>query len=249
MADQILRNELSQIGVDEQNRDANWFEYSTTTLLALDLAASAAGRLDAEAARLLRMAYGMMKFRVDKLLEMSLFGPVEGAKKFGMAPRPIKLHSFFITSSAAMAAMQGENAGSLLDGIDIAMSDTGDPMKMEGDLMYGLAVIIRSERMINKADPSALVTTISDEEKEIVAMLQIAAATILDLIMDALQILKNKILELQALYVCLSCGYQGTAPDEEYKCPLCGGTRSSVCYKPFKPGKETVDYYADLIRS
>lgn len=249
-ATEIFQGELNTIGISDQNRTHNLFEYSSMSMQALDFAASAAGRLDQEAARLLRMAYQMMRFRVDKLLELSLFGEVQGAAKFAMAKMPLPLHSYFIHSGAAIAAMQGENSDPLLEGIDIALSDSGDPVKIEGDLIYGLAVIIRSERVIHKADPEQLAITVSAEEKEVVAMLQIAAASIMDAIVSALDILKNKLLERQALYVCENCGFQSLAPNEEYECPLCASKRGTVCYRPFpKISKETGANYQELIRA
>lgn len=249
-ANEAIETELAVIGITDQNRTHNIFEYSSMSMQALDFGASAAGRLDQEAARLLRMAYQLMRFRVDKLLELSLFGEVQGEKKFGMAKLPMPLHSYLIHSGAAIAAMQGENANPMLDGIDIALSESGDPLTIEGDLMYGLAVIIRSEKIIHKTDPDSLVVTVSDEEKETIRMLQIASASIIDAIISALEILKNKLLERQALYVCENCGFQSLPPDEEYECPLCGAKRGSVCYRPFPQiSRETGQHYQNLIRA
>lgn len=248
MSTDLLHDELTDIGITDSNRYHNWFEYSSIACQSLDFAASAAGKLDAEAARYLRMAHGMMRFRADKLLELSLFGAMDGNKKFMVSDKRLPLHAAFVFSGAAIAAMQGENADPLLDGIDLALSNSGDPMTLEGHLIIALAILVRSERFIIKVEPEVLATTISDEEKFVIGGLQVGAHTILDLIMQALQILKDKLLERQGLYVCLNCGFQEvTAPDEEYKCPLCGSSRGSVCHTPVRPGKESAERYARLI--
>lgn len=244
----LLQDELIDIGITDSNRYHNLFEYSSIACQSLDFAASAAGKLDAEAARFLRMAHGMMRFRADKLLELSLFGAMDGNKKFMVSNKKLPLCAAFVFSGAAIAAMQGENADPLLDGIDLALSNQGDPMKLEGHLIIALAMLARSERFIIKVEPEVLAITVSDEEKDTVLALQLAAHTILDLVMQSLQILKDKVLERQGLYVCLNCGYQSAvAPDEEWECPLCGSKRGSVCHTPVRPGKESAARYARLI--
>lgn len=245
---EFLESELSEIGVTDANRYHNLFEYSSIAAQSLDFAASAAGRLDAEGARLLRMAHGMMRFRADKLIELSLFGPVENGKKFSVSPKKLPLQAAYIFSGAAIAAMDGENADPLLDGIDKALSPDGNPKTIEGHLLNGLAMLIKSERFIISVEPGVLACTVTDEEAMATENLQVAAHTILDLLVNALQILKDKVLEKPGLYVCLNCGHQEAfPPSEEYECPLCGSKRGSLCRTPVRPGKESSDRYARLV--
>lgn len=248
--DTSFEDSVSAIGVTDLNRYHNLFEYSAISLQSLDFAASAAGQLDAEAARFLRMAHGMMRFRVDKILEMSLFDPPRDGQSFGVAKLPYRLRSFYITAGAAAAAMAPENADPVLQSLDIALDPMGSPQAIEGHLVYGLAVIALSEREIVNAKPESLVITVDQEQADTVAMLQTAAASIRDLILQALKIIKDKIVGRPSLYVCENCGLQfAVSPDEEFECPLCKARRGLICARPFEPGPEMVERYRQAVKS
>lgn len=230
-----LEQSLAQCGVTQNNIFENIFTYSIFASQNLDFLASAAGRVDIEAARFLRMAQQMMRTRVDVLFRMVFFGQQGFGARFSFQPfREITI----ATSEDAGQAFKAE-ANSIVNDLNDFLegaTDWGENMRMEGPLFENLRLILKTEEAFNECDLKAIVTTPDNEHAYIMEKLQMASITIQANLYRGLELLRNKILIQngnRGKLICTSCGSQLVAFEFDDNgapapCPVCGSPPSTI---------------------
>lgn len=230
-----LEESLAQCGVTQYNIFENIFTYSIFASQNLDFLASAAGRVDIEAARFLRMAQQMVRTRVDVIFRTVFFGQSGFGARFSFQPFG---EITIATSEDAGQAFKAE-ANSLvsdLDGFLEGATDWGESMKMEGRLFENLRWILKAEEAFYNCDLKTIVTMPDNDHVYVMEKLQMASITIQAFIYRGLELLRNKILVQngnKSKLICTSCGSQfmaiefddngGPAP-----CPVCGAPLSAI---------------------
>lgn len=228
------------IGVNDRNSWANLFSYSLLTATSLDLAASAAGRIDTEAARYLRMAQSMVRTRLDILIRQASYGPVN-EKNVGlrMAAEPVEafskldLVSSEDTAVIRQADMREEAASDLVNAL---LTVDGKKAEIDGCLIANLAAIIKAEMAFFRIPLENVVVPVGNEQRNLIIGLQVAAATIADFIQHAIEILKDKLAAYYELYVCTSCGKLYYELVDQ--CELCEASQALIVRYPFPPKGE-----------
>lgn len=230
-----LEQSLAQCGVTRHNIFENLYTYSIFASQNLDFLASAAGRVDVEAARYLRMAQQMVRTRVDVLFRQSLFGAdgfgaVSSFKPFGEIT--------IATSEDAGQAFKAESEAIIsdLDKFFQGASDWGENMKMEGPLFENLRWILKGEQAFNESDLRQFMTFQDADQAYVMEKLQMASATVQAHIYKGIELLRNKFLAYtgsRGKLICASCGsqFRDVALDDNGNpgpCPVCGSPASML---------------------
>lgn len=238
-----LQSTINNLGISSANAWANVYTYSLMAMQNLDYGASAASRIDVEAGEKLRQAYGFVRFRVDKLLEMNLLGPLDKeARPFQLVSEPISTFASVppIMSASAIAAVEAdETAVDLVEATD----KDGNLAKVEGALVAGLRAIADAEFAIHIMEPRLFGRPVGHDQMKTIFALQQAAISIHDLVQEALELLKERIFVVPGMRCCGGCGLIIDAPETDSECPLCGaGGNLMSCY-PATPSREATIAY------
>lgn len=230
-----LEYSFNDCGVNRGNVFENIFTYSMFASQNLDFLASAAGKVDMEAARYIRTAQQMVRTRVDVLFRTAFFGD-EGFKAKGEF-KPFG-EIFIATSEDAGQAFKAESDDVLedLEKFFRGATQQGESMRMEGRLFENLRCILKAEEAFLFCDLNDLIEMVSDDQRWIMEKLQQAAAVICNFLYMAVELLRNKMLyqlEAKGDLVCLSCGslFNMLDTDDQGKpapCPVCGAPVSMI---------------------
>ena len=232
----MIKTDQNLLGITGNNAWSNIFSYSLLAAHSLDMAASAAGRIDTEAARYLRMAQGMIRTRTDILARQSFYvsKKVDGRQiNLKIAPQPLEAYSRLqVATSQDSAVMQkAENADGTRKDIEGALLViAGEKYKIEGVLISNLVEIVKAERAFYQMPIDKSAIPISKEQKGIMSCLQISALVIADIISQSIEMLKNKLAGYRDLYICASCGLIYYEIPE--KCEICEAGQSLIVKYP-----------------
>lgn len=230
-----LEYSFNDCGVNRGNVFENIFTYSMFASQNLDFLASAAGKVDVEAARYIRTAQQMVRTRVDVLVRISFFGDEGFRAKGDFKP----FGGIFIATSEDAGQAFKAKSDEVLEDLEKffrGATQQGESMRMEGRLFENLRHILKAEEAFLFSDLAQIVKTATDEQEWIMKKMQEAAATICDYLYKAVELLRNKILYQLANtgdLVCLSCGslFNMLDMDDHGKpapCPVCGAPHSMI---------------------
>lgn len=249
-----LENVLKTCGVTRDNIFTNLFIYSMFASQNLDFLASAAGKVDIEAARHIRMAQQIIRTRIDILFRQSFFGDGEFKAIGSFEPfGEIEI----ATSEDAGQAFKADSDEIIndLEKFFHGVSDCGDRIKMEGPIFDNLRRIMVAEEKFYHCDLQSIFKTETEEQDFIIKNLQIAAATVLLCLYDAIELLRNKFLFTTCgntgRLVCSSCGslMLSIENDEESGpalCPVCGAPASMIIECKFNNSPALDEIYNKL---
>lgn len=224
-----LDKTLMELGINEDNAYSNLYFYSLIALTSLDLGAEAAGRLDVEAGRLLRMAQTMVRTRIDAILQMNFYGQ-NGA--FKLANHPVNFLASFIPATGADKAEMVDNAKKQAVAAEAGMVAAGVESGYI-NLLTKLRDLAQIEERIYDAKPDELIWTTKDLE-HIAGQLQASAASISAFIWEAIGILNKKLNHGISLWLCTKCGFlTKELGGDGY--PFCKAQASLIVEFPFDP--------------
>lgn len=226
------------LGITASNAWGNLFSYSLLAAHSLDFSASAAGRIDTEAARMLRMAQGMIRTRIDIFVKEAFYvsKKVDGETiRLKVGTEPLEAFSRLqVACSEDSAIMQDkkkiknqtyrdiEGALQILD---------GEQGHIDGALIFNLVEIIKAELAFYRMPLENAVKPISNEQHYLMNSLRVGAIVIADIIHQAIERIKGKLEEQQDLYLCTNCGKLFYELPE--KCGTCEAGQSLIVKYPF----------------
>lgn len=225
------------LGIKASNAWGNIFSYSLLAAHSLDMTASAAGRIDVEAARQIRMAQNMIRTRIDILAKESLYGyKKENGKEIRLkvCPDPFKgFSSLQVACSIDTAKLQNTNEAkkNSKDVANALFALEGGKTEISGALISNMVEIVKTELAFYRMPLEQAVRPISKEQQCLMNSLKIAAVIIADLINQALERIKDKLEERQDLYLCENCGMIYYELPE--KCDVCEAGQSLIIKYPF----------------
>lgn len=233
------QNDRSLLGITESNAWGNLFSYSLLAAQSLDFSASAAGRIDTEAARQLRMAQGMIRTRIDILVKEAFYvsKTVNGKEvRLKVATEPLEAFSSLQVAcsedSARMQARENLYEQTRQDIGNALLRLDGEEVEIEGALISNLVEIIKAELAFYRMPLENSFNPISSDQKHLLNSLRFGAVVIADIIHQAIERLRNKLAAYQDLYVCTNCGYLFyELPD---KCHICESGQSLIIQYPFQ---------------
>lgn len=214
-------------GITGENWHGNLLLYSYLAAAHIDQGALAASRYDTDAARLLRMAAEGMKWRADRLLQESLYGPSrvpEGKKKeiwFKMSPWPINLANWYgVTSVDTFENWDVDQIDDALDNID----------EVQGALIRNLLGIIKTEKSLSELPVYRLAIVVNGSQENLVERMQMNAKNIADMIYEAVCIISRKFAGSAGDWLCTTCFTRYTGLPE--KCDICESAINSFIAVP-----------------
>lgn len=233
----MIKTDRDLLGITASNAWGNLFSYSLLAAHSLDFSASAAGRIDTEASRMLRMAQGMIRTRIDILVKEAFYvsKKVDGeTKRLKVGTEPLEVFSSLqVACSEDSAIMHDkENINQTCRDIENALlTMDGEKAEIEGALISNLAGIIKAELAFYRMPLEKTVKPISEEQAGLINSLRLGAIVIADIIHHAIEKIKDKLAEQQDLYLCTNCGYLFYKLPE--KCGVCEAGQSLIVKYPF----------------
>lgn len=225
--DYRIQREL--LGIIEENAGSNIIDYSISSLISIGTAAKAVGLLDTEAARYIRLAERILKYRTDRLLGDLLGCSNWEDSEINIVPQPLKLIKFYFPES--MIKVDPEDHDEILGGIKKALNDS-EITGISNPLIYSLAAILRSEQELYSSKDAGIE---SENKKALVrarVLIKDGAYAIFIFIRKALQILEAKLMKNDGFYICKRCGFKMTREDKFDRCIVCGNNFADMCYFP-----------------
>lgn len=203
---------LSEAGIHKDNFEGNALIYDLLAISALDSVAQAVGSIDLEAARFIRLAQGVIRYRHNLLKEMVVFSPTNPNQKerFHVSGshrifERVRLATNRDTAEIKKAHYEGES-GKLLDKIDC---------NIDGTLLYDIQAIMDIELFLKKNGFTKFYRATNHTEEQALLRLQHCCRASFFYLDTARMIIRNKITNLPHSYICTACGYSYPSAKKE----------------------------------
>lgn len=205
---------LQEVGITSANSQGNALIYDLLAVGALDSVAQAVGRIDMEAARLVRMAQGIIRHRHNRLKEAIIYGPKDGqGRRMAVSGRHVIFESVRIATDKDTA----ELSQAQYDGEDGKMLDEMDG-KIDGVLLFDIRAIMQIEQFLHHHGFADFYgPTITDEQAQMLADLQWCAQASTYYLRRAQDIIRQKLLREPRAYTCTACGFYYPRPEKATK--------------------------------
>lgn len=230
-------NDRYILGITASNAWGNLFSYSLLAAHSLDMSASAAGRIDTEAARLLRIAQNMIRTRIDIIVKQSFYYSREtekGTIRLNVNPNQVlEFSSLQVACSEDSARLQNADnrEKTAADLKHALLTIDGEKAQIDGVLISNLVEIIKAELAFYRMPLENSMNPISEEQRDLMNSLKFGAIVVSDIIHQAVERLKDKLEARQDLYVCMNCGDLYYMLPE--KCGTCEAGQSLIVRYPF----------------
>lgn len=225
---------LQEVGVTSANGYGNALVYDLVAVGALDSVAQAVGRIDMEAARLVRQSQGIIRHRHNRLKEAILYGPKDAQ---GQRMAVSGCHAIFETVRIATDRDTAELVQAQYDGDNDKMLNEIDG-KFDGVLFYDIRAIMKIEEFLHQHGFFKFYSPITGEQERMLSDLQWCAQVSAFYLQKTQDIIRKKLLNEPRNYVCSACGFYYPRPDKATKdfpaysypdvCASCGSPASWI---------------------
>lgn len=203
---------LLEAGVNEGNFRGNALIYDLVAVGALDSVAQAVGSIDLEAARLVRLAQGIIRYRHNIIKEMIVFNPENPHQKerfhvsgHHLIFEQVRLATNRDTAEVKKARYEGED-DKLINEMD---------GNIDGTLLYDIQAIKDTELFLHKKGLAEFYQATNQTEGQTLRELQHCCGTSTYYLRRAQKIIRDKITRVPHEYICTSCGYYYPSADKD----------------------------------